>query len=187
MPVSLIQFAGETGDGSWGEVKRKVYKGIRQTMKLAGHRILRRVVRATPVDTGRARSNWQVGIGTIVADNLEPYLPYEKGTGSFAETENAQAAIEAGDEVLNGYKRGDIFISNDVENPRYGTKYIDHLNSGSSTQAGSNFVNVAVLAGINEIDGVDVLSLADELDPALFSGAEFNDSFDFGAGAPAPF
>lgn len=183
MPVSLIQFAGETGDDSWGEVKRKVYKGIRQTMKLAGHRILRRVVKATPVDTGRARSNWQVGVGDVVADDLEPYLQYEKGTGSFAETENAQAAIEAGDERLKGYTKGDIFISNDVRNPKDGKGYIDALNAGSSSQAGRNFVNLAVMAGIEEINGVDLIALGEQLDDSFFGEGDF----DFGVGASAPF
>lgn len=183
MPVSLIQFAGETGDGSWGEVKRKVYKGIRQTMKLAGHRILRRVVRATPVDTGRARSNWQVGVGDVVADDLEPYVGYEKGTGSFAETENANAAIEAGDERLKGYTKGDIFISNDVRNPKDGNGYIDALDAGSSSQAPRNFVNLAIIAGIEEINGVDVIALGEQLDDSFFGDGDF----DFGAGASAPF
>ena len=183
MPVSLIQFAGENGQGSWGEVKRKVYKGIRQTMKLAGHRILRRVVRSTPVDTGRARSNWQVGVGGVVADDLEPYSAYEKGSGSFSETENAEAAIEAGDERLKGYKSGDIFISNDVRNPKDGNGYIDALDAGSSTQAPRNFVNLAIIAGIEEINGVDVISLGDQKDDSLFQPGDF----DFGIGASAPF
>lgn len=183
MPVSLIQFAGETGDGSWGEVKRKVYKGIRQTMKLAAHRILRRVVRSTPVDTGRARSNWQVGIGDEVTDDLEPYLEYQKGTGSFAETENANAAIAAGDERLRDYKKGDIFIANDVRNPKDGNPYIDALDRGSSSQAPANFVNLSIIAGIEEINGVDVIALGEQLDDSFFGEGDF----DFGVGASAPF
>ena len=183
MPVSLIQFVGETGHDSIGEIKRKVYKGVRQTMKLAAHRILRHVVRGTPVDTGRARSNWQVGVGEVVTEDLAPYLPYEKGTGSFAETENAQAAIEAGDERLKGYKKGDIFIANDVRNPDDGTPYIEDLDANSSTQAPRNFVNLAILAGLEEINGVDVISLGDQQDDSLFESGDF----DFGVGASAPF
>ena len=70
-----------------------------------------------------------------------------------------------------------------MRNPKDGKGYIDALNAGSSSQAGRNFVNLAVMAGIEEINGVDLIALGEQLDDSFFGEGDF----DFGVGASAPF
>ncbi len=154
MASTLIEFGTEVT----GELKRRVSMGVANTMKMAVSRVMRRVVRDTPVDTGRARSNWQVGVGDLDLLDLDPYVPYPKGSGmNKSETANAEATIAAGDSRLAGYTKGDILLGNAVTNPRDGEGYIGELNAGTaSPQAGPNFVELAILAGLEEIRGVDL-------------------------------
>lgn len=108
------------------------------------------VVLATPVDTGRARSNWQVALGEPIESPREPYAPGEKGsTGG----DNAQAAIAQGKSVISQYRGGanaEIHITNNLP-------YIGKLNSGSSAQAGAGFVEKAILVGIQAVKGARIL------------------------------
>jgi hypothetical protein len=77
---------------------------------------LKRVVLKTPVDTGRARGNWQVTIGSPAEGQLE-------GTGS------SDAVIARGLAVLANLQPYQIvWISNNVD-------YIEFLEHGSSKQA----------------------------------------------------
>lgn len=95
-----------------------------QVAALAGDQV--GVIR-TPVDTGRARSNWTVSIG-------EPELVDKPGpnTGSKATNEGAATAqaLAQAFNALRGYdvKFGPIFITNSVP-------YIIPLDEGSSPQA----------------------------------------------------
>lgn len=90
------------------------------------------VVLATPVDTGRARSNWQVELNNIPAGTLpEPASP----------ADGPARAIAEGKEKAAAYKTGDtIHITNNLP-------YIGRLNEGWSAQAPANFVEEAALAG----------------------------------------
>jgi len=92
------------------------------------------VVTATPVDTGRARSNWQVSIGSPILSVRESYSQ-GAAAGQFA---MAQARA-----VIEGYKSGQtIFINNNLP-------YIGRLNDGWSAQAPAGFIRFAVLVGVN--------------------------------------
>ena len=73
---------------------------------------LTEIVFATPVDTGRARSNWLVGIGAPRREKVGP-------STDLATVSDGEAKI--------GRARGneEIWISNNVE-------YISELNNGSS-------------------------------------------------------
>lgn len=121
-----------------------------RVVKAIAKRSLRALVNATPVDTGRARSNWRVGVGQPTRSEIEPYAPGKKlGIGERA---NARAAIAAGLARINtvsgvsgrggGLKTG-IFISNN-------TKYIGNLsngkglNDGYSPQAPAGFIELAL-------------------------------------------
>jgi len=93
------------------------------------------VVLATPVDTGRARGNWQVSIGSPITEAVDELSP------------GGSEAIATGKAVIRSRKPGQtIFISNNVA-------YIEALNEGSSSQAPANFVELAVLAGIRALNG----------------------------------
>lgn len=97
------------------------------------------VVIATPVDTGRARSNWQVNIGAP-AD----------GTREALDT-SGQAAIAQGQTEIAKYKGGSaIHITNNLP-------YIGRLNDGWSAQAPSGFVEKAVLVGVAAAQGAGSL------------------------------
>jgi hypothetical protein len=110
----------------------------------------REVVLETPVDTGRARSNWIASIAAPILSDHEPYAPGAKLGKS--ERANAAAAMEQAQLVISAVKSGDdIYISNNVH-------YIGLLNEGSSAQAPSGFVQSAVLRGVSAVRGARILS-----------------------------
>ena len=113
---------------------------VSKEMKKAALIIDRDVVIQTPVDTGRARSNWLVGIGAAIRDVIDALSP---GEGlSAGERLNAQLSIDAARTEIEKHRPGqDIYISNNLS-------YIDFLNQGSSAQAPANFVEKAIQAGI---------------------------------------
>lgn len=100
------------------------------------------VVIATPVDTGRARSNWQVELNNTPGGTREPYAP---GQGRSTEGENTREAIEHGKKVIGSYKKGNtIHITNNLS-------YIGRLNEGWSAQAPAAYVEKAALVGANAV------------------------------------
>lgn len=105
------------------------------------------VVSATPVDTGRARSNWVVQIGSAWTGTRLPHVPGLHGSTGPA---NVQASLNQGRAVIAGYRVGNIHISNNLP-------YIGELNQGSSRQAPANYVQTAVLAAVNVLTQVRLL------------------------------
>jgi hypothetical protein len=99
------------------------------------------VVSSTPVDTGLARSNWIVSAGTPVSLVIPPYSPGSRL--GVAESQNAAAAISAGQEVIDGTSPNvtTYYVQNNVP-------YIGELNAGSSKQAPALFVEKGVQAGM---------------------------------------
>lgn len=91
------------------------------------------LVLSTPVDTGRARSNWLVGInrpsrGTVKAGD-----------------KSGQSAIGGATGAIGEAKPGDeIWISNNLP-------YIDRLNRGHSPQARPGFVERAIKVAASAI------------------------------------
>lgn len=93
------------------------------------------VVMGTPVDTGRARSNWIAAIGGPASATIDAYAPGESGS---TEAANTQAAIDQAESVIRGYNYGEeIHLTNNLP-------YIQRLNDGYSAQAPANFVEQAV-------------------------------------------
>ncbi len=115
------------------------------------------VVIGTPVDTGRARSNWQVNIGSPADGTREAYSEGKDGSTGGA---NAQAAIDQGKAEIGKYRGGSsIHITNNLP-------YIGRLNDGWSAQAPAGFVEKAVLVGVAAAQGAGSLlqtSLREEL------------------------
>lgn len=95
----------------------------------------------TPVDTGRARANWRTNIGAALP-GLVGSFP-EGSDGSTGGTAAAQAINES-IRVMQGYEKGDVYISNNLP-------YIGRLNAGWSQQAPVNFVESAIMSGLNAI------------------------------------
>ena len=117
----------QKAQGNIGAVIRKVAFDI-------GARIIMR----TPVDTGRARGNWVLGIGTPrihATDDVDAF----KATANSSGRGNSSAK-EALLEGLEQYTPGDgksIFITNSVP-------YIGRLEYGSSKQAPAGMVRVTL-------------------------------------------
>lgn len=104
------------------------------------------LVYATPVDTSRARLNWQVAIGSIPQGTLfdKPDKPPSPGYG-------AVTAINAILGTAGTYAGGSyLAIANNLS-------YIQKLNDGSSAQAPSAFVQQAVATGIRSLHRFRIL------------------------------
>jgi hypothetical protein len=99
------------------------------------------VVLATPVDTGRARSNWQVELNKPAVGTVEAM--------------EAGAAINKGKDVISRYEGGTPGASINITN---NLPYIGRLNEGHSAQAPAGFVEEAVLVGISQVKGAKLLS-----------------------------
>lgn len=103
----------------------------------------REVVFATPVDTGRARSNWIVSIGT---PDRSVRAPFSAGVGlGIGENANGAAAFNDALAKLNPLRpigaEVSVYIQNNVP-------YIGRLNAGSSQQAPAGFVQTGILNGV---------------------------------------
>lgn len=107
------------------EVLRKVAVVANQT-----------VIMATPVDTGRARANWQVSLGAPVTTELDD-------TG-------AQVALSRNKAVIESYRGGELILQNNVP-------YIGALNAGSSAQAPAGFVEKAIMAAARAVSRQKVI------------------------------
>lgn len=100
---------------------------VTQTLTL---KVFRGVVFLTPVDTGRARSGWQIGIGSIPS-----------GNPSSSSSPPASPSVSS----IDGKQK--VFIVNNVT-------YIIFLEAGHSDQAPSGMVAVTMAQIQGEIDTV---------------------------------
>jgi hypothetical protein len=118
----------------------KAEAGVNRKIKKTALAILTELAVQTPVDTGRARSNWMVGLGGPPDDgNFPPYAAGEKGSTARA---NATMTIETGKAAMSDRQLGQaVYITNEVP-------YIEQLNNGSSAQAPAGFVQQAVQYGV---------------------------------------
>lgn len=95
----------------------------------------------TPVDTGRARSNWIVTSG---APSNRSNLVFGASKNRDANRAAATAqALAQGAKEIGAYARGSIFLTNNVT-------YIGLLDQGSSKQAPSGMVGFALAAARRE-------------------------------------
>lgn len=98
------------------------------------------VVIGTPVDTGRARSNWLTNIGSAREDTVETL-----GPSALA------ASIAAAASVIGRAKQGDaIHITNNLP-------YIQPLNEGHSQQASAGYIQRAIQAAANAVQQLSIL------------------------------
>lgn len=104
------------------------------------------VVMETPVDTGRAKSNWIVTLGHAATDPIAPYAEGEGGDTAAANETAAQAQALGVIGRYNGDMRVAIFITNNLP-------YIDKLNKGSSKQAPAQYVEKALVTALSIIRG----------------------------------
>jgi len=102
---------------------------------------LRRLVEKTPVDTGRARGNWQVTISSPAEGQVSGDWPKTAGP---PKTERPplrsedRATIQKGMAALTGLPKFQVvWISNNVD-------YIEFLEHGSSTQTPEGMLAVTI-------------------------------------------
>ena len=122
-----------------GRVGDDVEDGTDRVVRQAAVAVNQTVTLSTPVDTGRARANWQVGIGAPV---LEATEDTDKNGNVTINRNNGKIALRQ--------KRQTVYISNNVP-------YIGRLNAGSSAQAPAGFVEEAVSIGVSVVQGARVL------------------------------
>lgn len=102
-----------------------------------------RVVRGTPVDKGKARSNWIASLNAGVTYVIPPYAPGSHlGRGERRNLSAAVAQIKSVSERFHINRHRSIHIVNNVD-------YIGKLNQGSSPQAPPGFVQLAFRAALN--------------------------------------
>lgn len=116
--------------------------------KQAALEIIQDLAVTTPVDTGKALSNWQVTLETPAESIVPPFIPSQKGKNvggkwqhridpSITRQSNASELIAQASSIIAGKQPGqDLFITNNLE-------YIGILNQGSSDQAPAGFIDRA--------------------------------------------
>jgi len=106
--------------------KRQVRVDSDKMAKRVGLKILRILTIVSPVDTGRFKANWRIG---IASPDSRPTRRTDKGGGR---------TFREGEGKIKKAKQGStLFISNNLP-------YAKRLNEGSSTQAPANFVEQAI-------------------------------------------
>lgn len=121
------------------ELGRSIEPAIGSEVNKAAGLILATVIPATPVDTGRARGNWQVGLGNSVRQEINRL----DKTGA--------ATVAQGNAHIASRPPGmTIYISNNVP-------YIGRLNEGYSAQAPAGFVELAVRAALAHIRNARII------------------------------
>jgi hypothetical protein len=122
MSSNFQQFKAEVGRFAEEEVPAKV----RQVQQKIGLQALRGVVNKTPVDTGRARGNWQTTLGDPATGTLETTDP--GGNQTIARGSNT---------VTTADPFSVIWLSNNLP-------YIERLEDGYSQQAPNGMVSTTV-------------------------------------------
>lgn len=120
---------------------RRVEVNAPDTVRRVALAVSQTLITSTPVDTGTARSNWQVGLGGPVDDQRSPLGVGEAATGP---------AIAAAQEEIAGFREGELYISNPLP-------YIGRLNEGSSSQAPAGFVEKAIAVAVAAVKNAKLL------------------------------
>lgn len=136
---------------------QRVADNVDQLVRKTALAVDREVVTSTPVDTGRARSNWIASLGSPARREVDSYASGLIGPDADATTsgaiaqQSAEGAMAQAAGVIAGRKQGqDIYISNNLP-------YIGRLNDGYSAQAPSGFVEKAVQAGSRTVQRTKVV------------------------------
>lgn len=106
--------------------QRKVEDRVQQVTRWVALEALRRVVMKTPVDTGRARGSWQVGVGVRPDGVVEIY-----------DKDGGQTIAEGSREIAQVKPNEIIYIAANLA-------YIERLETGWSRQAPQGMVGVTV-------------------------------------------
>jgi hypothetical protein len=123
---------------------------VERAVKDCAGAVARSVISNTPVDTGRARSNWTAQMDEAFAGLFPAKVPGIAGSTAEA---SAVAAIESAEQVIETFdieKNGSIHVTNNLP-------YIGALNDGHSEQAPADFVRLALLDGLATVRGAKIV------------------------------
>jgi hypothetical protein len=112
----------------FAQLGKRLQIGVNYIVQAVAIEVDQALVMATPVDTGRARSNWIASLGRPRRSVIGPYAPGKKlGLG---ESGNANAAMAQARAVITARTSNGqaVYITNNVP-------YIGDLNAGRSPQA----------------------------------------------------
>lgn len=130
--------------GQFAKRMRKLGKTIERNSDEAVRRVAlavdSTVVLATPVDTGRARGNWQVELNTPAVGATNALSP------------SGREAIDQGKSTIANYKGGNASVNITNNLP-----YIGKLNEGHSAQAPAGFVEKAINVGVQVIRNFSIV------------------------------
>jgi len=110
------------------EAKRLIKVKTLEVMKKIAIRVMQTIILATPVDTGRARGNWLVSLGSLSKEVRKDAKDTTGGATIGENTSKISSSVKAED---------DIHISNNLD-------YIIPLNEGHSAQAPAGYVEKAL-------------------------------------------
>lgn len=120
----------ETFARRMGELGKRIDRNVPKLMRKVALSVDQAVVVATPVDTGRARSNWRVGVNAVPGGEVDTYGPGGAATaGAISQARSAVSRVDNSRDI--------IYLSNNLP-------YIGRLNDGYSAQAPAGFVQTAV-------------------------------------------
>lgn len=120
-------------------IKKKTLARLNSVQRAVFLDVSKRIIESTPVDTGRARANWQGGVDEFKAGDVQPIASGDADSGSRGSA-NASLAIESSVKALSEHKPGQtLVLGNNLE-------YIVPLEEGSSTQAPNGMVAQAAAA-----------------------------------------
>lgn len=123
----------------------EVIKGTTQAKQTVARHVLTAVVHQTPIDTGRARFSWNVGMNAPnYGYEWESFDNYGRLGDWLGKMATSRAAI------LRATEKDSIYISN-------GLPYIGELNRGKSKQAPADYVRTAAIGASSAIAGVRIL------------------------------
>lgn len=152
----------------WDKIEKESDYIHAAVMKAVALSVDSELVDATPVDTGRARSNWILTTGSPSSEYKDPFntnihsanwksgkfRKTERGLRLAGRTTNADAAKIQARAALSNFnsvhKEDTIYIVNN-------TPYIEKLNNGSSKQAPTNFVERAISTGVRRTTDVKII------------------------------
>jgi hypothetical protein len=112
--------------------KEKVDRIVTETHRATALAVYGELIQSTPVDTGRAKSNWWMDINRVSLEIREP----DNGDAGQAQAESVSGKDTKPDDV--------IYISNNLP-------YINRLDDGYSDQAPAGFVAAAVQVGVSKV------------------------------------
>jgi hypothetical protein len=129
------------------QIAKNVDANAKLVVRKAALAIDQALVLSTPVDTGRARANWQVNVGAPASGDVETFPPSMGSDAIGVIGASGEFAMTAAIEGTKDFQGGVIYIVNNLP-------YITPLNEGHSKQAPSGFVQNAIIAGLNAVEDV---------------------------------